>query len=245
MVLWSVHHMLCPQEKDSSQFSPAPTWKGKHSSLFSNISPSHGLLSFTNCCSGGSSHGAQSFRRRLPQVELSPGWQVLAENLLQHGLISPQAHRSWQKSKRLWQKLQHEFPMGSWASFGHPLAPVWVRSTTNFKWISCFTISCRGRAPVGLRHRWQGNICSGACSASSTSFFTVLSVCRAVSHRICHVGRGPQGPLHPTLGSSHHHAQKSHHVPESNVQKLLELCQFCAMPWTASASAQHGWRTCF
>ena len=64
---------------------------------FCNVGPSHGLQFFPNCSSVGPFHGLQSFRHRLLQRGSPTRLQVLPEDLLQHGLLSPQIHRSCQE----------------------------------------------------------------------------------------------------------------------------------------------------
>ena len=124
----SVHHMLSlpllpPQGQDSSHSSPAPAWgppHGRQSSMnFSNVGPSHGLQFFTNCSSVGPFHGLQSFRHRLLQRGSPTGSQVLPENLLQRGLLSPQIRRSCQDPAPA--RGSHRVT----ASFGNPPAQAW------------------------------------------------------------------------------------------------------------------------
>jgi len=71
------------------------------------------------------------------------------------------------------------------ASIGHPPAPVWG-PPRGCRWISAplwTSMGCRTCLPHhGLLHGLQDNLCSGAQSTSSPSFFTDLGVCRVVSH---------------------------------------------------------------
>ena len=83
------------------------------------------------------------------------GLQLLPENLLLHGLLS-RGHSSWQEPAPVW---------------GPPWTAVWILALL---WSS---MGCMGTTCSGL----QGNLCSGAWSASSRSFFSGLDDSRAVS----------------------------------------------------------------
>ena len=86
---------------------------------FSNVGPSHGPQFFTNCSSVGPIHGVESFRSTLLQCGSLVGSQVLPENLLQCGLLSPQIRRSCQEPAPA--RASH----GVTASFEHPPALAW------------------------------------------------------------------------------------------------------------------------
>ena len=104
-----------PHSSLASAWGPS---HGRQSSMnFSNVGPSHGLQFFTNCSSVGPLPGLQSFRHRLLQRGSPTGSQVLPENLLQRGLLSPRGHRSSQEPAPA--RASH----GVTASFGHPPAP--------------------------------------------------------------------------------------------------------------------------
>ncbi|KAK4818192.1 hypothetical protein QYF61_008576 [Mycteria americana] len=83
------------------RFSSVPVWRPSHGrqsfTNSSNMGPSHRLQFFMSCSSVGPFHGMQSFRNRLFQHESSMVSHVLPENLLQHGLLSPQGHSSCQE----------------------------------------------------------------------------------------------------------------------------------------------------
>jgi len=68
----------------------------------SNMGPSHRLQLFTKHSSVGPFHGVQSFRNRLLWCGSPVGSQALPANLLQHGLLSPQVHRSCQEPAPTW-----------------------------------------------------------------------------------------------------------------------------------------------
>lgn len=171
--------------EDSLHSSPAPAWclsHGRQSSMnFSNLSPSHRLQFFMSCSIVGSSRGIQSFRNRLLQhgylmVPHGTMWmsQILPQSL-QYGLLS-----SWVRSL-----LQHKLSRRSqpplvihllWHGVLHKLQ-VGVPLLTS--------MGCRGMDSLphqDLRHRQQGNLCSGTWSTSSPFSFTDLRVCRAISH---------------------------------------------------------------
>jgi len=123
--------------------------------------PSHGTQCSTNCSSTGPFHGVQSFRNRLLQYGSLMGSQVLPVNLLQCGL-----------------------PKGSQPPSGIPL--LWCGVLPGLQVEICSTVDLRGlqghSVPHhGLLHRLQGNLCSGAWSTSSPSFFTGLGVCKVFS----------------------------------------------------------------
>jgi len=120
--LWSVHHtlslpLLPPQGEDSSHSALAPAWGSIHgtqfSTNFSNMSPSLGRQSFTNCPSMGPFHRVQSFRNRLLQRESPTESPALPANLLQRGVLSPWLHRSCQEPASV------QAPHRVTAFFGH------------------------------------------------------------------------------------------------------------------------------
>ncbi|KAK4813314.1 hypothetical protein QYF61_023989 [Mycteria americana] len=127
---------------------------GESSANFSNVSPSHRLQFFTNCSSVGPFHRVQSFRSRLLQRGSPTGSQVLPENLLQHGFLSPRVHRSCQEPVPV--RASHgrsQPPSGIhllWRGVLHGLqwrsAPPWTsmgcRGTACFTMV--FTRGCRG-----------------------------------------------------------------------------------------------------
>ena len=88
-----------------------------------------------NCSSVGPFHGVQSFRHRLLQRGSPTGSQVLPENLLQCGLLSPQIHRSCQEPAPAW--ASHRVT----ASFRHPPAPVWGPLFPGCRWKSAPPLS--------------------------------------------------------------------------------------------------------
>ena len=169
---------------------------------FSNVDPSHGLQIFTNYFSMGPSHGEQSFRNRLLQHGSPPGLQVLPANLLQHGSplhTGPQVLPGACFSAGS----QHSVtPLHRvTASFGDPPAPAWGTS-----WAAGEDLlhlgppwAAEGSLPHhGLLHRLQGNLCSGARSTSSPSFFTDLGVCRVVSLTYAHFSLYPTSAFFPS-----------------------------------------------
>jgi len=102
---------------------PAPRLDPSHrrqlSANFSNVSPSQGLQFFTNSYNVGPFHGVQSFRNRLLQRGSPTGSQAMPANLLWHGLLSPQVHRSWQEPAPA------QASYGVTASFRHTSALAW------------------------------------------------------------------------------------------------------------------------
>ena len=145
-----------------------------HSSLAPVWGSSHGRQFFMNCSSLGPSHGVQSFRNRLLQCESPAGSQDLSANLLQHGLLSPWVHMSRQKP------VPAQAPHRVTASFRHPPAPA-QGPFHGLQVEICSTMDLHGLQGHSLPHGLQGNLCSGAWSTSSHSFFTDLGVCRVVS----------------------------------------------------------------
>lgn len=125
--------------------SPAPAWVssyGSHSSMtYSSTgpSPSRELKFFTNSSSMCPFHVLQSFRN-TPLLHLA-GTQVLAENLLQCGLLSTWGHRSCQETVQVW--VSH----GATTSFAYPPALSWGPS-----------MGCRGNlCSTSNLHRLQGH----------------------------------------------------------------------------------------
>jgi len=125
------------------------------------------------------SHGVQSFRNRLLQCGSLRGSQVLPANLLQLGLLSPQAYRSSQKPAPL--TALH----GVTTSFGHPPALVWGPPWLQLQ--ICSTVDLHGLRWDSLPHhgllqKLQGNFCSSGWSTFFPSSFTDL-----VQSRLSHV----------------------------------------------------------
>ncbi|KAK4807083.1 hypothetical protein QYF61_018424 [Mycteria americana] len=143
---------------NSQNVSWGPSHGRQSSTTFSNMGPSHGVQFFTNCSSMGTFHGVQSFRKGLFRHGSSAGSQVLPENLLQRG-SSPQGHRSCQE------------PAPARALHG---------VTASFRRIHLLQhgvlhgLQGDNLLHHGLHHGLQGNLCSGAWSTSSPSFFTDL-----------------------------------------------------------------------
>ncbi|KAK4807205.1 hypothetical protein QYF61_024325 [Mycteria americana] len=140
---------------------------------FSNVGPSHGLQFFMNYSSMGLFHGVQSFRNRLLQHGSPTGTQVLPANLFQHGLLS--LHRSIGPARSL---LQRRLPTGSQPLSGIHL--LWHGVLHGLQVDICSTVNLHGLQGDNLphhgrHHRLQGNLCSGAWSTSSPSFFTDLA----------------------------------------------------------------------
>jgi len=93
---------------------------GRQSSMnYSNVGPSNGLPFFMSISSMGPFHRVQSFRNRLLQHGSPMGPQALPANLLRHGFLSPQGHRSCQESAPVWPS--HRVT----ESLEHPAAPMW------------------------------------------------------------------------------------------------------------------------
>ena len=131
-----------------------------------------------NCSSVGPFHRVQSFRNRLLQCGSPTGSQVLPANLLQCGLLS--LHRATGPARSL---LQHWLPMGSQPPLGIHL--LWRGVLHRLQVDICSTVNLHGLQGDslphhGLPHGLQGNLCSGAWSTSSPSFFPDLGVCRVV-----------------------------------------------------------------
>ena len=105
------------------------------------------------------------------------GSQALPENMLQHGLLSPQGHRSCQEPAPAWA------PHGLTASFGHPLVP--VRGPPRAAVEICSTVDLHGLQGhslphPGLLHGLRGNLCSGTWSTSSPLLLHWPWCCRVV-----------------------------------------------------------------
>jgi len=83
------------------------------------MNPFHRLKFFSNCPIVGPIHGVQSFRNSLLQHGSPMGSQALPANLLQHELLSPWGHRSYQELVQVW-AVHRVTPL-----FGHPPAPAW------------------------------------------------------------------------------------------------------------------------
>ncbi|KAK4818194.1 hypothetical protein QYF61_008578 [Mycteria americana] len=113
--------------------------------------------------------------RSLPQEtvlhKLLQRSQVLPENLLQRGLLSPQGHRSCKEPAPV------QGPTGSQPPLGIHL--LWHGVLHGLQVDICSTMDLHGLqrdslSHHGLHHGLQGNLCSGAWSTSSPSFFTGL-----------------------------------------------------------------------
>jgi len=126
---------------------------------FSNVSSSHVLQFFTICTSMGPFHGVQSFRIRVFQH--GPP----------HGVTSPAS-----KPAPAWATLSTDpqvLPRSCSCArcpWGHTLLQVWVDPRLQVD--ICSTVDFHGL---------QRNLCSGAWSTSSPSFFTDLGVGIVVS----------------------------------------------------------------
>jgi len=163
----------CSSMKDSS-------YRRQFSTIFSKVSPIHGLQLFMNCPSMSPSHRVQSFRNRLLQRGSPTGSQALPVNLLQRGPLSPQVCRYWQEPAPVWD------PHRVTASFEHPPALVWG-AFHGLQVDICSTMERHGLQGKnlphhGLHHELQGkSLCSNILGTSSpSSFFTDLGVCRVV-----------------------------------------------------------------
>jgi len=169
--LWSVHHrlslpLLPLHGEDSSHSVPAPVWGPSHgrqfSTSFSNVRPSHGVQRFTNCSRVGPPWGHKSCQKTC---------STLCSSL--HGTTGP--------ARSL---LQHRLPTVSQPPSGIHLLlcgvlhglQVDISSTTDLHGLQGGSLPHRG-----LLHGLQVNLCSGACTTCSPSFFTDLGVCRVVS----------------------------------------------------------------
>ncbi|KAK4831758.1 hypothetical protein QYF61_018956 [Mycteria americana] len=149
------------------------------------------LQHLLNCSSMVPFHGVQPFSNRQLQHGFPHGPQTLPDNLLLHGLLST-GHSSCQEPVLAW--TLH----GVIASFRH-IHLLWhgvlhglqvdICSTVNLPGLQvdiCSTVNLHGLQVDslphhGLHHGLQWNLCSGTWSTSSSSFFTDLGVCRAVS----------------------------------------------------------------
>lgn len=118
-------------------------------------------------------HKVQSLRTRLLQYEFPSGSKALQANLLQHGLLSPQGHRSCQEPALVW--ALH----GGTAPFRHPAYPGWdpPRAAVGPLLQSCLPWTAGGQPALPcFSHRLQGNLCSDTWSTSSPSYLTELGV---------------------------------------------------------------------
>ena len=164
---------LSPQTQDSSHSSPDPECGTSHRGQFS-----------TNLSNVNPSHREQSFRNRVLQRGSPMGSQALPANVLQHGLLSPRVHRSWQEpapargSPRCHSLLQMHYLLRR---------GILHRLQVDI----CSTVDLCGLQRDNLPHHGllcglQENVCYGTWSASSPSFFIDLGVCIAVSLTYSH-----------------------------------------------------------
>lgn len=161
--------------------------QGTVSPLSVSLSPSHWLQLFMNCSSLHCSQRTQSFRNTLLHHRSLTGSQVLSANLLLHGFLAPQDHRSCQdlapvpashRVTAFFQAFLHVLHVAGWDPsqvtdrflllYGSP----WAAGTQQLH--------------HGLHHKLQGNPCSSAWTITSISFFTDLDVCRVVSFAYFH-----------------------------------------------------------
>ncbi|KAK4816725.1 hypothetical protein QYF61_021599 [Mycteria americana] len=177
-VIWTSHreNIFSLQGEDSSHSSPASVWVPSTGDSPPRTSPMWvlptGLQFFTICSSVGPFHGVQSFRNRPLQCGSPTGSQVLPENLLLPGILSPQVHRSRQEPAPAW--ASHRVT----ASFGC-IHLLWRGFLHGLQMDICSTISLHGTQSDSLLHHdllhgLQGNLCSGAWSTSCPSFITDL-----------------------------------------------------------------------
>jgi len=143
---------------------------------FSNMGPSHELQFFMKCSSISHFHEVQSFRNR--QCGSPVGSQVLPEELFQRGLLSMGPQVLPGTCSGVWSPWGHSLLEGTTTCSG-------IVSSTGCRVDICPTVDLYGLPGDnlfhhGLHHRLQWNLCSGAWSTSSPSFFTDLCVCRVV-----------------------------------------------------------------
>ena len=133
-------------------------------------------MNFSNM---GSSHRVQSFRHRLLQRGSLPQGHKSCQQTCSS--VGSSLQRSTDPARSL---LQHGLPTGSQPPLGTHL--LWCGVLPGLQVEICSTVDLPGLQGdslphQGLPHGLQGNLCSGAWSISSPSFFTDLGVCRAVS----------------------------------------------------------------
>lgn len=100
------------------------------------------------------------------------------KTVLQCGLLSSWVHRSCQEPAAV-----QALHVATSSFRTHPPTLMWNSPQTAG---GCLL---RGHSPPlhGLHHRMQGNLCSGAWSNSSLSFFTGLSACKGASLSYSHL----------------------------------------------------------
>jgi len=177
----------------------------------SNTSPSQRLQLFTNCPSVGTFP-----RGAVLQEEAAPAW-------VPHGVTSPSS-----KPTSVWAPLSTgpQVLAGACCSVVSPWGHSLLQASPPPAWGPfhglqvgiCSTVDLHGLQGHslphhGLLHGLQGNLCSGAWSTSSTSFFVDLGVCRVVSLTCSHSSlpaASPQPFLPPFFNTlsrrrCHHH----------------------------------------
>jgi len=147
----------------SSQHFISAAPSSSHSSLASVWGPTHGVLQHRLLQHRSLPRGA------VLQEQTAPVWvphRVLSANLLQCGLLSAQVHSSCQD-------------------------PAPARALHGLQLDLCSAVDLHGLQGIDLRYHGLilgllGTFCSGAWSTSSTSFFSHIGVCRAVSLTLSH-----------------------------------------------------------
>ncbi|KAK4820738.1 hypothetical protein QYF61_004419 [Mycteria americana] len=176
-------HQRGAKGEDSSRSSPAPAWgpcRGRQSSMnFSSTGSSHHRLQFfTNCSSVGPFQGVQSFRNRLLRVGPPRSHKSCQQTC---SSVGSSLHGATGPARSL---LQHGLPTGSQPPSGIHLLQHGVLHGMQVD--ICSTMDLHGLQGDSLPHHGlhqglQGNLCSGAWSTLSPSFFADLGVYRVVS----------------------------------------------------------------